>query len=182
MITDVFKKAVEDKNIQRVRMLLKNSLTTDLTFNQFQEMLDYCIHRLPEIIEKHDGERFDMNKTNWNKTYASNLKVDLMDNFSIERIAHIKEVQKYVYKDKILENQQNKQKSTNHQNSRPSTGTHTSSEQLGSIIAALGIGAATLVFSVIKGYSIVTIASTTTAAAVVTYCVVGGVKYYLVKN
>lgn len=173
MITEQYKIAVQSKDIERVKIMLKNSLTQDLTFNQFKAMLDYTLKFLPNIIEEHDRETFE-SKSNWTKQYASSLKNDLVDNFSAERIAHIKEVQTYVYADEI-----SKQKiSTGEPQARPESATNTDSKSMATLIAILGVGAASILFGVIKGWSIITIATTSVIAS----CVVGGVTYYLVKN
>lgn len=183
MISEQFKSAVQSKNMERVKIMLKNSLTQDLTFKQFQTMLDYALKNLPDLIESHDGTEFG-SKTNWDKQYASAIKVDLVDNFSKERIAHIKEVQSYVYADEILkQNQAERTKASNNSkgnihNNQESIVDH-DLQAIVKIIAATGVAAVAVVaFCLFKGLTIVTVATSTAIAS----CVVGGVTYYFVRK
>ncbi|MGG3449765.1 hypothetical protein [Domibacillus aminovorans] len=184
MISEQFKVAVQSKEIEKVKIMLKNSLTMDLTFNQFKEMLDYALKYFPNIIEKHEGEKFE-SKDNWDKEYASSIKVDLVDNFSAERIEHIKEVQTYVYADEIARKKQAAYSQGSISSApkgsvqtRRESATNADSQSMATLIASLGVGAASILFGVIKGLSIVTVTTT----AVVASCVIGGVTYYLVKK
>ncbi|QWH39343.1 hypothetical protein EXW53_21680 [Bacillus mycoides] len=176
MITEQFKAAVRSKDVERVKIMLKNSLMQDLTFNQFKKMLDYTLKFLPNIIEEHDGEIFK-SKSDWTKQYASAIKSDLVDNFSAERIEHIKEVQRFSYADSNS-NQKASPIPKNDRQPSDESGTNIDSESMVALIAALGVSAASILFGVIKGMSIVSIATTTVIAS----CVVGGVTYYLVKK
>lgn len=191
MLTDKFKEAVIAQNVDRVKFMMKNSLTMDLTFNQFREMLDYASSRIPGLIEIHDGTNLEQDKTKWNKDYASELKVDLMDNFSSERIAHIKEVQRYVYADKVDEAEKrakitsasprtkpNSNTYTQGPNNSPTTSSENDNSIMISLIISLGVAAASVLLGVIKDATITTIATGTVIAS----CVVGGITYYLVKK
>lgn len=191
MISAEFKKAVQLGDEEKVKIMLKNSLTMDLTFNQFKAMLEYTLNIMPNIVEAHDGTHFE-SKGKWDKDYTSLLKYDLVDNFSAERIAHIKEVQQYVYADELkkqLQSQSNtlqpwKQPS---QQTNPQTATirtrstnesNVDSQYIVGLIVALGVGAASILLGVIKGWAIVTTASTAVIASVIA----GGITYFIVKK
>lgn len=191
MISEGFKKAVQLGDEEKVKIMLKNSLTMDLTFNQFKLMLEYALKFFPNIIDAHDGTDFEP-KENWDKDYASLLKYDLVDNFSEERIAHIKEVQQYVYADELkkqLQSQNNtlqSQKQPNQKISPQSTITRTSStnesnvdsQYIIGLIVALGVGTASIILGVIKGWAIVTTATTAIIASVIA----SGITYFIVKK
>lgn len=181
MISADFKKAVQIGDEEKVKMMLKNSLTMDLTFTQFKSMLEYTLKFIPNIIESHDGSKFE-SKENWDKDYASLLKYDLVDNFSAERIQHIKEVQQYVYAAELKSQQQVQQPRANYQNVNNQSGqsyeSNMDSQHIITLIAALGVGVASILLGVLKGWSIVTIAAT----AVIATVVVGGITYYVVKK
>lgn len=191
MLTNKFKEAVMALDIARVRMMMKNSLTMDVTFRQFQEMLDYAVARIPGLIEVHDGTKFE-GKTTWNEEYASDIKADLIDNFSSERIKHIKEVQNFVYKDKrlveeehpsiggALSNRQPSQHKIDYQreNRDSQTTRKVDSSTMTTLITTVGVAAASILFGVLRNATIVKVATTTVIAT----CVIGGITYYLVKK
>ncbi|TCI28223.1 hypothetical protein EVJ33_14760 [Exiguobacterium sp. SL-10] len=171
MITQPFKQAVNQKDLDRVKIMLRNSLSNDLTFQSFQEMLTYALNQFPNLIEPHDGTEFPTASV-WTKTYASEVRDDLMDNFSAERIAHIKEVHEHVYA-KERHEQLNPTAATTNETKRT-----TLSVNVVSLITTLGVAVASVLVGVLMDLSIVTLATT----AVVASIVVGGVTYYLVKK
>lgn len=188
MISQEFKDTIQAGNIERAKMMLKNSLTMDLTFKQFKEMLEYALKFIPNIIETHDGTVFE-SKEKWNKEYASLLKYDLIDNFSAERIEHIKDVQQYVYADELKNQQQTQSNTSTFQQPKRQTNVEVSnsptqlnsnnfdSEQAITLIVVLGVGAASILLGVLKGLSIVKVATTAIATVVV-----GGITYYIIKK
>ena len=171
MITQPFKQAVDQKDLDRVKIMLRSSLSNDLTFKSFQEMLTYALNQFPNLIELHDGMEFS-NASVWTKTYASEVREDLMDNFSAERIAHIKEVHEYVYA-KERHEQLNPTAATTQGTKRA-----TPSVNVVSLITTLGVAIASILVGVLMDLSIVTLATT----AVVASIFIGGITYYLVKK
>lgn len=170
MLPKDFKETVHNKDFVSVKKMMKNSLTMDLSFKQFQEMLDYILKYQPEIIEKHDGKLFE-EKENWDERYSSVLKVDLLENFSAERIEHIKDVHIYIYRDEIQVEEEYKIEEEN-------SGTTPNKNTLIFLITTIGVAAASIVFGLIRDMSILTIATST----VIVTCFIGGITYYLVKN
>ena len=102
-VTSDFKNAVHDKNVRRVRIMMKDSLIRDPSFTEFNEMSREAEKYLgtKTLYDKHDGESFSSNKSDWNKTYMNNQMVDLMYNFSRERLNHLKAVCSFIYADEI---------------------------------------------------------------------------------
>lgn len=70
-VTSDFKNAVHDKNVRRVRIMMKDSLIRDPSFTEFDEMSSEAEKGLGAgtLYDKHDGESFSPNKSDWNKTY-----------------------------------------------------------------------------------------------------------------
>ena len=59
MISEEFRAAVSDNNRLRVRVLLKDSLLSDPTFKQFDEMLSYVKDKIPDIMLPFDGKNLE---------------------------------------------------------------------------------------------------------------------------
>lgn len=95
-ITQSFYDAVESSNIRRVRIMMKNSLLVDLTFEQFHEM-ERIAKNMEDLYDKHDGgKEFITDKSQWNDNYMNKLMVKVVNNFSHERLNHLMDVVKYL--------------------------------------------------------------------------------------
>lgn len=175
MITQPFKQAIKARDMERVKIMLRGSLSTDLTFEKFKEMLAYTVDRVPDIIEPHDSKPFP-DRSHWTKAYASEVREDLMRNFSAERIEHLQAIHEHVYASELQRQLQKERENTAaSKEKRPNA---TSSVHVTSLVAAVGVGAASILVGVLMNLSIVQVATT----AVVMTLVVGGVTYYLVKQ
>ena len=96
MITNAFYEAVDSANLRRVRIMMKDSLLLDPTFKQFSEMDSIASEKLKNLYEKHDGRGLNMDKTSWDTDYMSTLMVQVVRNFSRERVEHLKKVIRYL--------------------------------------------------------------------------------------
>lgn len=92
-ITNAFREAVASKNALRVRIMMKDSLLVDPTFKEFEEMARLA----GDIYEKHDGGELSDDTSKWTTDYMNRLMVELVENFSRERIIHLKRVVRYLY-------------------------------------------------------------------------------------
>jgi hypothetical protein len=95
-LTNAFHNAVTTGNIRRVRMMMTDSLLVDPSFREFNER-EKAAATMHGLYDVHDGRALDENKANWNKDYMDKLMVQLIGNFSKERIAHVKNVVRYLY-------------------------------------------------------------------------------------
>lgn len=95
-ITNAFREAVSSGNTRSVRIMMKNSLLVDPTFSEFEEM-ERAAKSVSGLFDTHDGIEFEMDKANWNDDYMNTLMVQVVGNFSRERIAHLKEVVRYLH-------------------------------------------------------------------------------------
>lgn len=96
-----FKNAVAERKTRLVRIILKDSLIIDPTFAEFDEMFNYSKEKMDNILEDFDDGELDYDKNHWSEDYMNEIKVELMGNFSRERIKHLKEICSYLYQDKV---------------------------------------------------------------------------------
>ena len=94
-LTNAFYEAVNSGNVRRVRIMMKDSLLFDPSFARFSEM-ERITRNLEGLYEEHDGMEFIKDPSQWNDDYMDKIMVDVVMNFSHERISHIKEVVHYL--------------------------------------------------------------------------------------
>lgn len=90
-ITDSFRDAVSSNDVTGLRIMMKDSLLVDPSFSQFEEMYRLA-KNVPGLFDSHDGKKFENNKSLWNDDYMNKLMVQIVYNFSHERLNHLKEV------------------------------------------------------------------------------------------
>jgi hypothetical protein len=99
---DEVKKRVDNKDIRGLQFVFADCLDVDPTFEKYKEDYEYCRKMLPEMFESHiELIPFNNNQSDWTDDYWNNIKMDLLENFSIERFGHMQEVVKVVYAEKI---------------------------------------------------------------------------------
>ena len=99
---DEVKKRVDNKDIRGLQYVFADCLDVDPTFEKYKEDFEYCRKMLPEMFETHrELMPFSNNQANWTDDYWDNLKMDLLENFSVERFGHMQDVAKVVYAEKI---------------------------------------------------------------------------------
>lgn len=90
-LTNAFYEAVNSGNVRRVRIMMKDSLLVDLTFNDFNEMAKAAAS-MTGLYDIHDGKNLDDDVSHWNDSYMNRVMVDVVYNFSHERLEHLKKV------------------------------------------------------------------------------------------
>ncbi len=95
-LTNAFFEAVSIGNVRRVRIMMKDSLLVDPSFREFNEM-EKASASMHGLYDNHDGRAFEENEDNWDNNYLSKQMVQLIGNFSKERIAHVKEIVRHLY-------------------------------------------------------------------------------------
>ena len=100
-----FIKAVADKNLAAVRMMLSNELLFDPRGESFCKMLEYANNQLPDLFETERASNFTIpsDKTDWNDDTLSKMKRELNKNFSREKLAIFVEMAKHVGSSKAEE-------------------------------------------------------------------------------
>lgn len=90
--------AVNNNDIVMAKIILKNNMLLDPSFALYDETSAYVKNALGDFSDEHDGEEFESDVDKWDKDYLAALMVDLMLNFSKERIEHIRKVCAKIYK------------------------------------------------------------------------------------
>ena len=94
------KKYADEGNTRELKYRFNNSLDIDPTFEKYIDDFEYC--KTKNAFDQHiELTKFDNVSSNWNENYWANLKKDLFENFSQERLEHMIEVANVIYKDKI---------------------------------------------------------------------------------
>lgn len=101
MVSQEFRSAVSSKNLLLTRIMLKDSLVGDPTFLQFDEMLEYAQKMMPDLFCPFEGDALENDTSKWTKQQMNLELVELVNNFSSERVAHLKKVVKTVMADEI---------------------------------------------------------------------------------
>lgn len=92
-----FKDAVNSGNLIRVRVMLKNSMQSDLTLRDFEEKVKYAESNLPDLYDVHDGEMLNDDITTWSFDALDTQTARVVNNFSRERVDYIKKLVRHLY-------------------------------------------------------------------------------------
>ena len=107
MIPNTLREVIRSGDKKAIRIMLKNSLYTDPTFREFEE-LDRMASSVPGLYVPYDNGPLSENTSEWTEDYMNRLMVALVDNFSKERVAHLKKVIRHI--DEQEEKQKQNQK------------------------------------------------------------------------
>ena len=100
-ITNEFREAVESGKKTRVRIMLKDIMLVDPTMKEFDEMLDYAKSNMTNLFDEHDDEVLKYDRSDWNEAYLNNQMVAVVSNFSKERVELLRNMVRYIYRDKV---------------------------------------------------------------------------------
>lgn len=92
MISKKFMEIIKSGDITRAKILLKDSLLLDPTFDDFDEMLSKAKLYLPNLIQEHDGKIFEEDANKWDIRLMNLELMKLLENFSNERIIFVKKL------------------------------------------------------------------------------------------
>ncbi|WP_073088997.1 hypothetical protein [Selenomonas ruminantium] len=103
---DEVKKSIAQGKGSNLRYFFVDSFNIDPTFASYHDDFEYC--RQHDVFEPQRRlTPFRTDERSWDKEYWLNLKADLQDNFSEERMLHMINVAKVIYKQRINSNKQN---------------------------------------------------------------------------
>lgn len=95
------KKYADSGDIKALKYIFVDSLDVDPTFVRYEDEYNYC-KSIPGLLESHvELTPFKKNKVDWDEEYWTNLKMDLIKNFSDKRMSHMREVAKVFLADKV---------------------------------------------------------------------------------
>lgn len=163
-ITNEFMDAVQSGKMLRVRIMLKDSLLVDPTAAQFDEMERFATGKMGTVYTEHDGEKLNFDVNAWNEEYLNRQMVTVVNSFSKERIELLKNMVRYLYKDKAnrIRNEQ--------EDSHPASGI--TRKQVGAGVTVAG--AALTVAGICTSHTIMTIGGVVVAVAGVALIVSDG--------
>ncbi len=95
-ITNTFRECVEKGEVQKLRIMMANSLIIDYSFSEFNEM-EKLARNVPGLYNKQNDKAFIEDKSKWNDDYMNRVDAELIFNFSHERIEHLKQVIHYLH-------------------------------------------------------------------------------------
>lgn len=96
-IDSEFQDAVKSNDIDLVRMMLKDSIIIDPTLDMYKVLSSYAKANLSmPLYEKYNGIAF-ADEVDWNEDYFNQELINLINNFSEERIIHLEKVCKKIY-------------------------------------------------------------------------------------
>lgn len=159
-ISPDFKNAVDSKNVRLTRIMLKDSMVIDPTFREFDELLRYAENVLPDLYDEHDGEHFTNDISLWTKDLLNDQMVNVVYNFSKDRISFLKKLCRYIYTDRV----ETKEREVFVNEHKP-----LSKKQVGTGMVAGG--AVVAIVGAVTSYSVVAVTGVTIAIA-------GGIVYY----
>lgn len=171
-LSSAFNTAIAEKNITKIRIMLKDSMLVDPTFTRFQEM-EKAARSVPGLYDEHDGRPFVEDMNLWTDDYMNRLMVQVVRNFSHERVEHLKKVVQKLRpvsntgKDSGIQKMKVEKNGQRSRNDNPKQ----SEVQEGGGSSALKTAAGMIAGGLLGGI-IATVASLSTAATVV--CVAGG--------
>lgn len=96
-LSQEFRQAIEEQDILMAHIMLKDSLVVDPTFKEFNEMAAFAENKLTRLYEEHDGEQLVTDLSEWTKDYMDTQMVKVVNNFSKERIALLKNICRHLY-------------------------------------------------------------------------------------
>lgn len=177
-LTNTFYESVKEGNVRHVRIMMKDSLLVDLTFTDFNNM-EKASDSMVGLYDKHDGREFILDTAQWNDDYMSKLMVQVVNNFSHERIDHLKEVVRYLRPVAKAEQSSHPSPATNntHHTHRPASGSAYQDQkyrdQSNGNYHEVKIAAGTVAGAVVGGF-VASIAGITVVGGIVTGAVIGG--------
>lgn len=100
-ISPDFRDAVAANDTRLVRIMMKDSMTLDPSFAEFDALSDYASASMTDLYDQHDGEIFPEDKAEWDKDLMNEQMVNVIYNFSSERISFLRSICKVVYAEKL---------------------------------------------------------------------------------
>lgn len=94
-LTNSFYQAVDSGDLILVRIMMKDSLLTDLSFKRYEEMKN-ASKPMEGLYQEYDGRDFILDKSKWDDNYMDREMVRVVNNFSHERLSHLKELVRYL--------------------------------------------------------------------------------------
>lgn len=95
-----FLQAVENKNILRVKIMIKDIMLVDKSLITYKAYLNYANSNIENLLDEHDGDELKEDQSDWTIDYLNSEFVKVVNNFSKERLKLLEKMVKYLYKEK----------------------------------------------------------------------------------
>lgn len=102
-IYDEFKNAVSEKNVRLVRIMLNNIMLEDKTLKAYREASVYAEANMVDLFDEHNNESFEYDTATWTEDTLNQQMVNLVTNYSHERIDFVKSLINHIYAEQIDE-------------------------------------------------------------------------------
>ena len=96
-ITEEFKEAVEEKNLIKLRIMLKDILLVDKSFAKFDEMISYLDAKGIDVYERKMLSYPRADKSLWNIKLLNEELAKLVNEFSKARVYYCREIIRSIY-------------------------------------------------------------------------------------
>ena len=143
-LSETFRKALEQKDIRMVRIIIKDSLVVDPTFTEMEEMLREAGRAQLDLYDPHNGEELERDREQWNKAYMDSQMSALLRNFSRERLNLLKEICAVLYAGRIQNIREKREDQARSSRETPSRFV------AGGVLLALALGAVALLWVVLR--------------------------------
>jgi len=95
-ITNAFRNAVTSGNVRSIRIMMKDSMLVDPSFTELNEMEQHAQY-VNGLYDIHDGRALnEHDQSVWSDDYMNKIMVQVVGNFSHERINHLKNIVKHL--------------------------------------------------------------------------------------
>ena len=94
-ITSAFRNAVSAGDVKGIRIMMKDSLFVDTSFREFTDM-ENLAQSVPGLYDNYDGQELIEDSSKWDDDYMSDMRVQVVYNFSRERLEHLKKVVRHL--------------------------------------------------------------------------------------
>lgn len=98
-VSSEFAKTVQEKNVLRTRIMLKDSLLVDKSFSRFSELLNYALAHDVEVWMTQD-DSFEQAEKPWTLDLMNYELTALVNDFTKEHVDYVKQIIREIYKKK----------------------------------------------------------------------------------
>ncbi|MBO4587716.1 MAG: hypothetical protein J5711_02295 [Bacteroidales bacterium] len=160
-----YKDAVDNKDVNTVRIALSSELMKDPSGDSFLEMLNYAEKYLNNLYEIDNGNFQEKPSSEWNQDYLFDLKNKLLFNFSKQKLIHYEKVVKEVYKEKAENSSHNDNPNDKIDSINPHSGKKQPTHKKSSVYKGVAAGGAVIaVAGLITSKTVITVAGLATLA------------------
>ncbi len=107
VVSNEFKEVVQEKDILKVRIMLKDSLLIDRSFTTFEELVNYAQKLGLDVWVDSSDDSIEKVKRPWTVDLMNDELTLLISDFTKERVDYIKQIIREIYpEEKKVENRE----------------------------------------------------------------------------